>query len=214
MLGRFITIEGIDGAGKSTLGRLVAGINPPSSGAVNIGGAAVTCIPEKERHAVVSLVTQEHHVFVGSVTDNLRLAREDATEAQMREALEAVEAGWVFDLPEGMETKVGSGGKLLSPAEAQQIALARIVLLDPGMLVLDEATSLLDPTAARSLERALARVLEGRTVISIAHRLYTAHDADRVAVMIDGDLAELGTHDELVARGGEYAKLWQTWQQD
>jgi len=212
--GETLAIVGPSGAGKSTLGRLVAGINPPSSGAVNIGGAAVTRIPEKERHAVVSLVTQEHHVFVGSVTDNLRLAREDATEAQMREALEAVEAGWVFDLPEGMETKVGSGGKLLSPAEAQQIALARIVLLDPGMLVLDEATSLLDPTAARSLERALARVLEGRTVISIAHRLYTAHDADRVAVMIDGDLAELGTHDELVARGGEYAKLWQTWQQD
>ena len=212
--GETLAIVGPSGAGKSTLGRLVAGINPPSSGAVNIGGAAVTRIPEKERHAVVSLVTQEHHVFVGSVTDNLRLAREDATEAQMREALEAVEAGWVFDLPEGMETKVGSGGKLLSPAEAQQIALARIVLLDPGMLVLDEATSLLDPTAARSLERALARVLEGRTVISIAHRLYTAHDADRVAVMIDGDLAELGTHDELVARGGEYAKLWETWQQD
>lgn len=212
--GETLAIVGPSGAGKSTLGRLVAGINPPSSGAVNIGGAAVTRIPEKERHAVVSLVTQEHHVFVGSVTDNLRLAREDATEAQMREALEAVEAGWVFDLPEGMETKVGSGGKLLSPAEAQQIALARIVLLDPGMLVLDEATSLLDPTAARSLERALARVLEGRTVISIAHRLYTAHDADRVAVMIDGDLAELGTHDELVACGGEYAKLWETWQQD
>ena len=212
--GETLAIVGPSGAGKSTLGRLVAGINPPSSGAVNIGGAAVTRIPEKERHAVVSLVTQEHHVFVGSVTDNLRLAREDATEAQMREALEAVEAGWVFDLPEGMDTKVGSGGKLLSPAEAQQIALARIVLLDPGMLVLDEATSLLDPTAARSLERALARVLEGRTVISIAHRLYTAHDADRVAVMIDGDLAELGTHDELVACGGEYAKLWETWQQD
>lgn len=212
--GETLAIVGPSGAGKSTLGRLVAGINPPSSGAVNIGGAAVTRIPEKERHAVISLVTQEHHVFVGSVTDNLRLAREDATAAQMREALVAVEASWVFKLPEGMETKVGSGGKLLSPAEAQQIALARIVLLNPGMLVLDEATSLLDPTAARSLERALARVLEGRTVISIAHRLYTAHDADRVAVMIDGDLVELGTHDELVARGGEYAKLWETWQQD
>ena len=108
----------------------------------------------------------------------------------------------------------GPGGKTLTPAQAQQIALARIVLLDPGMLVLDEATSLMDPNAARSLERALSRVLEGRTVISIAHRLYTAHDADRVAVMIDGRLAELGTHDELVAREGEYARLWHTWQQD
>ena len=212
--GQTLAIVGPSGAGKSTLGRLVAGINAPTSGSVRIGGAEVTHIPEKERHAVVSLVTQEHHVFVGSVIDNLRLAREDATEQQMREALEVVEAAWVFDLPEGMETKVGSGGKLLSPAEAQQIALARIVLLDPGRLVLDEATSLLDPTAARSLERALARVLEGRTVISIAHRLYTAHDADRVAVMIDGDLLELGSHDELVAHGGEYAKLWETWRQD
>ena len=212
--GETLAIVGPSGAGKSTLGRLVAGINAPTAGNVTIGGAEVTRIPEKERHAVVSLVTQEHHVFVGTVIDNLRLAREDATEEEMREALEIVEAGWVFDLPDGMGTTVGSGGKLLSPAEAQQIALARIVLLDPGMLVLDEATSLLDPTAARSLERALARVLEGRTVISIAHRLYTAHDADRVAVMIDGDLAELGTHDDLVARGGEYAKLWRTWQQD
>ncbi|MGO1590679.1 MAG: ABC transporter ATP-binding protein [Ancrocorticia sp.] len=212
--GETLAIVGPSGAGKSTLGRLVAGINAPGSGSLAIGGAEVTRIPEKERHHAVSLVTQEHHVFVGTVADNLRFAREDASAEEIREALLAVEASWVFDLPEGVDTKVGSGGKQLSPAEAQQIALARIVLLDPGMLVLDEATSLLDPTAARSLELALAHVLEGRTVISIAHRLYTAHDADRVAVMIDGDVVELGSHDELVARGGEYAKLWERWQQD
>ena len=212
--GETLAIVGPSGAGKSTLGRLVAGINAPASGSLAIGGAEVTRIPEKARHRAVSLVTQEHHVFVGSVADNLRFAREDASDEEIRAALVDVEADWVFDLPEGIDTKVGSGGKQLSPAEAQQIALARIVLLDPGMLVLDEATSLLDPTAARSLELALAHVLEGRTVISIAHRLYTAHDADRVAVMIDGDVVELGSHDELVARGGEYARLWERWQQD
>ena len=212
--GETLAIVGPSGAGKSTLGRLVAGINAPASGSLAIGGAEVTRIPEKERHRAVSLVTQEHHVFVGTIADNLRFAREDASEEEIRAALVDVEADWVFALPNGIATKVGSGGKQLSPAEAQQIALARIVLLDPGMLVLDEATSLLDPTAARSLELALAHVLEGRTVISIAHRLYTAHDADRVAVMIDGDVVELGSHDELVAHGGEYARLWERWQQD
>ena len=213
--GETLAIVGPSGAGKSTLGRLIAGINAPSAGHVLVGGTDVTAIPEKARHAVVSLVTQEHHVFVGTVADNLRLAREGATDGDLRSALHAVEAlEWIDTLDEGIDTKVGSGGLVLTPAQAQQIALARIVLLDPGILVLDEATSLLDPNAARSLERALARVLEGRTVISIAHRLYTAHDAHRVAVMIDGELAELGSHDELVARGGEYARLWNTWQQD
>ena len=149
----------------------------------------MTRIPEEALHSTVAMVTQEHHVFVGTLADNLRLAKEDAGQEEMLAALAAVEAAWVHDLDEGLDTRVGSGGKTLTPAQAQQIALARIVLLDPGMLVLDEATSLMDPNAARSLERALSRVLEGRTVISIAHRLYTAHDADRVAVMIDGRLA-------------------------
>ena len=212
--GSLTAIVGPSGAGKSTLGRLVAGINPPSHGSIAVGGAEVTRIPEEALHSTVAMVTQEHHVFVGTLADNLRLAKEDAGQEEMLAALAAVEAAWVHDLDEGLDTRVGSGGKTLTPAQAQQIALARIVLLDPGMLVLDEATSLMDPNAARSLERALSRVLEGRTVISIAHRLYTAHDADRVAVMIDGRLAELGTHDELVAREGEYARLWHTWQQD
>lgn len=212
--GERLAIVGPSGAGKSTLGRLVAGINPPSHGSIAVGGAEVTRIPEEALHSTVAMVTQEHHVFVGTLADNLRLAKEDAGQEEMLAALAAVEAAWVHDLDEGLDTRVGSGGKTLTPAQAQQIALARIVLLDPGMLVLDEATSLMDSNAARSLERALSRVLEGRTVISIAHRLYTAHDADRVAVMIDGRLAELGTHDELVAREGEYARLWHTWQQD
>jgi ABC-type multidrug transport system fused ATPase/permease subunit len=118
---------------------------------------------------------------------------------------------WALALPDGLETIVGTGGYPLTPPQQQQVALARLVLADPHTLVLDEATSLLDPRAARHLERSLAAVLTGRTVVAIAHRLHTAHDADRVAVIEDGKLSELGTHDELVDRDGSYAALWDSW---
>jgi len=117
----------------------------------------------------------------------------------------------VLALPEGLDTVVGSGGRALTAAQAQQVALARLVLADPHTLVLDEATSLIDPRAARHLERSLAAVLQGRTVIAIAHRLFSAHDADRVAVVEDGLISEFGSHDELVAAGGSYAALWDSW---
>lgn len=212
--GETVAIVGPSGAGKSTLGRLIAGINAPAAGSVRIGRAEVSSMPESALHTAVAMVTQEHHVFLGSLAHNMRLAKRDATDEEIRSALEAVEATWVDDLKDGLETKIGSGGLALTPPQAQQLALARIVLLDPAVLVLDEATSQLNPTEARSLERALGRVLKGRTVVSIAHRLYTAHDADRVAVMIDGRVAEYGSHDELTARGGEYAALWNAWQSD
>ncbi|MBM7824854.1 ABC-type multidrug transport system fused ATPase/permease subunit [Arcanobacterium pluranimalium] len=212
--GERLTIVGPSGSGKSTLGRLIAGVNPPLNGQVEIGGVEVIHLQEKILHQTVALVTQENHIFVGTIRENLQLAAPAASDADLKQALSAVNAHWVESLPEGIDTKVGSGALELPPDYAQQLALARIVLLDPQVLVLDEATSLLDPTAARSAERALARVLEGRTVISIAHRLYTAYDADRVAVLIDGEIAELGTHQELVAQGKEYASLWETWQQD
>ena len=114
-------------------------------------------------------------------------------------------------LPDGLDTRVGSGGLALSPAQAQQLALARLVLADPHTLVLDEATSLIDPRSARHLERSLAAVLQGRTVIAIAHRLFTAHDADRVAVVEDGTICEIGSHDELIDADGSYAALWHSW---
>ncbi|USR79139.1 ABC transporter ATP-binding protein [Arcanobacterium pinnipediorum] len=212
--GERLAIVGPSGAGKSTLGRLIAGINPPSAGHISIGGVEVSKIDEKRVHSYVALVTQENHVFVGTIAQNLRLAAPEARVERLWDALDVVDAQWARDLPDGLETTVGSGALELPPDHIQQLALARIVLLDPDIVILDEATSLLDPTAARSAERALARVLEGRTVISIAHRLYTAYDADRVCVMIDGKIAELGSHDELVALGGEYASLWETWQQD
>ncbi len=213
--GERLAVVGPSGAGKSTLGRMVAGIHPPTGGTVTVGGVPLVDLPLEELRGHVALVTQEHHVFVGSVADNLRLAKVDASDDDLRRALEAVDAWeWVQSLPEGLATEVGSGGAPTTPAQAQQLALARLVLLDPHTLVLDEATSLLDPRAARHLERSLNGVLHGRTVVAIAHRLHTAHDADRVAVVDGGRITEIGPHDELVAAGGDYAALWHSWQHD
>jgi ABC-type multidrug transport system fused ATPase/permease subunit len=213
--GERLAVVGPSGAGKSTLGRMLAGIHPPTGGKVTVGGVSLVDLPLEELRKHVALVTQEHHVFVGSVADNLRLAQEDADPAALERALRAVDAWeWVQALPEGLATEVGSGGAPLTPAQAQQIALARLVLLDPHTLVLDEATSLMDPRAARHLEKSLSAVLAGRTVVAIAHRLHTAHDADRVAVVDAGRITEIGSHDELVAAGGDYAALWHSWQHE
>ncbi|GAA4830825.1 ABC transporter ATP-binding protein [Luteimicrobium xylanilyticum] len=214
-VGERLAIVGPSGAGKSTLGRMLAGIHPPTGGSVTVGGVPLVELPLEDLRRHVALVTQEHHVFVGTVADNLRLADTDATDEQLLDALEAVDArSWAEALPDGLATEVGSGGHTLTAAQAQQIALARLVLLDPHTLVLDEATSLLDPRAARHLERSLNGVLEGRTVVAIAHRLHTAHDADRVAVVDGGRITEIGPHDELVAAGGDYARLWHSWQHE
>jgi ABC-type multidrug transport system fused ATPase/permease subunit len=212
-IGERIAMVGPSGAGKSTLGRLLAGIHPPRTGSVTVGDVGLTELPLSALRGHVALVTQEHHVFVGSVRDNLALAVDDqASDQQLLDALDSVDAGdWVRALPQGLLTTVGSGGLELSPAQAQQVALARLVLADPHTLVLDEATSLIDPRAARHLERSLAAVLEGRTVIAIAHRLFSAHDADRVAVVENGRITEFGSHDDLVAAGGSYADLWASW---
>ena len=213
--GERLAVVGPSGAGKSTLGRMIAGIHPPTGGAATVGGVPLVDLPLEDLRGHVALVTQEHHVFVGTLADNLRLADVTASDEALLGALDAVAARtWVDSLPDGIETEVGSGGYPLTPAQAQQVALARLVLLDPHTLILDEATSLLDPRAARELETSLGAVLTGRTVVAIAHRLHTAHDADRVAVVDGGRISEIGPHAELVAAGGDYAALWHSWQSE
>lgn len=209
--GERLAIVGPSGAGKSTLARLLAGIDAPRDGVVSLGGCPVTDLDPAERRRRIALVTQEHHVFIGSLRDNLAFAAPDASDDQMLSALVAVGADWYTDLPEGLDTELGDGARQLGAADAQQLALARLVLADPYILILDEATAALNPTTARRTEQALAAVLTGRTVIAIAHRLNTAHDADRVAVLEDGRITELGSHDELVHAAGPYADLWRSW---
>jgi ABC-type multidrug transport system fused ATPase/permease subunit len=210
--GERLAIVGPSGSGKSTLGRLLSGIHGPRTGSVTVGGVELTTLPLDVLRTEVALVTQEHHVFIGTVRDNVVLAREGAPDEAVIAALQAVEAwDWVERLPEGLDTRIGSGQQVLTPGRAQQIALARLILADPHTIVLDEATSLIDPRTARHLEGSMNALLTDRTVVAIAHRLHTAHDADRIAVVIDGRVAELGSHDELVARDGEYAALWRAW---
>ena len=213
--GEHLAVVGPSGAGKSTLGRLLAGISAPGRGSVAVGGAALVELPLGDLRGEVALVTQEHHVFASTLRENVALARTGASDEEILAALAAVDAGgWAAALPEGLDTLLGSGATELSAPQAQQLALARLVLADPRILVLDEATSLLDPRAARHLERSLAAVMRGRTVISIAHRLHTAHGADRVAVIEDGQVTELGSHHELIAANGAYARLWDSWRDE
>lgn len=201
--GERLAIVGTSGAGKSTLGRLIAGVDRPRTGSVTVGGVPVADLPPERLRRQVVLVTQDHHVFDDTLRANLLLARPTATDAELRDALAAVGAGaWADDLDAVLR---------LDGPEAQQLSLARVLLADPHTLVLDEATALLDPATARTTERALAAALHGRTVIAIAHRLQTAHDADRIAVLSAGRLTELGPHAALVTADGPYAALWRSW---
>ena len=211
--GERLAIVGASGSGKSTLGRLIAGINRPRMGEVTVGGVDVMDLPLDRLRTEVALVTQEHHVFVGTVRDNVVLARETtASGEEVERALRAIDAwGWVSRLPGGLNAELGHGKATLTPGQAQQIALARLIIADPHTLVLDEATSLIDPSSARHLEGSLAALLEGRAVVAIAHRLHTAHDADRIAVVDAGQIVEIGSHLELLELDGQYADLWRTW---
>lgn len=209
--GERLAIVGQSGAGKTTLGKLIAGLDVPHTGQVTVGGIPVADLPPAALREHVALVTQENHVFRGSLRDNLHIALPGATDSQLTDALRAVGASWAETLPNGLGTDLHADGRALTGSQAQQLALARVILADPHTVILDEATALLDPTTARTTETSLRAVLKGRTVVAIAHRLHTARDADRIAVMADGQLAEIGNHDTLHAAGGMYAALWRTW---
>ncbi|MCM2416956.1 ABC transporter ATP-binding protein [Streptomyces sp. RKAG293] len=204
-----VALVGASGAGKTTLAKLIVGIHHPTTGRIDIAGTE-----PGEAGRTVGLVTQEVHVFAGPLADDLRLARPAADTGELREALDRVGAlGWVDALPDGLETVVGDGGHRLTADRAQQLALARLVLADPPVAVLDEATAEAGSSGAQLLERAADRALDGRTALVVAHRLSQAAAADRIVVMEDGRVVESGSHDELRAAGGPYAALWQAWSQ-
>ncbi|MFI7597371.1 ABC transporter ATP-binding protein [Actinoplanes sp. NPDC049681] len=204
-----VALVGSTGAGKTTAASIAAGILRPGSGSARVGGVPVTDLPAR----TVAVVSQETHVVAGPLVEDLRLARPGADVAEVEAALATVGAlEWVRALPEGLSTVVGDGGHDLTAARAQQLALARLVLLDPAVVVLDEATAEAGSAGARELEEAAAAALRGRTGLVVAHRLTQAAAADRVIVLEQGSIVECGSHAELLAAGGRYAQLWAAWE--
>jgi ATP-binding cassette subfamily B protein len=206
--GTTLALVGETGSGKTTLASLVSRLHDPTTGRVTIDGHDLRALHPDDLAAVVGVVTQEAYLVHASIRDNLLLARPDATEAQLWQALETAQvADVVATLPDGLDTMVGARGHRFSGGEKQRLAIARTLLRDPRVLVLDEATSALDNDTERELQRALDALSAGRTTITIAHRLSTVEEADQIAVLDHGRVAETGTHTELLARGGRYAHL-------
>jgi ATP-binding cassette, subfamily B, bacterial len=210
--GEHVALVGATGAGKSTLAKLLSRQYDPGIGAIELGGVDLRAATLASVRSRIALVPQEGHLFSGSLADNVRLARPEADDGEVERALDEIGALDRFAaLPEGLATDVQTRGVRLSAGERQLVGLARVALVDPDVLILDEATSSLDPGTERAVERALGRLTEGRTVITIAHRLSTAQRADRVVVLERGRLVEQGSHEQLVRAGGRYAALWDSW---
>ena len=211
--GEQVALVGATGSGKSTVAKLLTRQYDPQRGNIEFGGVNLRDATLESLHRRIVLLPQEGHLFSGTIADNVRLAHPDATDEDVRSALRDIRALERFEsLPDGLATDVQTRGVRLSAGERQLVGIARVALADPAVIVLDEATSSLDPATEAAVERALAAVAEGRTVVTIAHRLSTAERADRVAVMERGRVVEVASHDELVEQGDRYARLWASWQ--
>jgi len=212
-VGEKLALVGPTGAGKSTLAKLMARLYDPQVGSVTYGGIDLTMATMASLRERIVVVPQEGFLFNGTIRDNLRIARSTATDEEIDAAVAAIGATDHFaTLPDGLDTEVRERGSRLSAGERQLVALARAALVDPAVLVLDEATSNLDPGTEAEVEHALERLMAGRTVIVVAHRLSTVQRADHIAVIADAQVAEYGTHAELIAQGGRYSALATAWQ--
>lgn len=210
--GHTVALVGASGAGKTTVAALLAGLRVPTTGTVLVDGVEVSDLSDSERVARLAMISQEVHVFSGTLREDLSLAAPQASDAQMEDALQRVGAQWYLQLEEGLDTVIGAQGIHLDPVAAQQLALARILLLDPKIVIMDEATAEAGSVGAESLEEAATEVTRGRTALVVAHRLDQAARADSIAVMDNGRVVEQGSHHELLDYGGRYKQLWTAWQ--